>query len=80
MKTEPPNKQEMAGQEIAAQVNNPKLIFLQPMCDECKNEPHTRLWCEDDVWAGEDCEECGRELPESSRYVLLSTGFAKTVA
>lgn len=55
-----------------------EVIYLEPYCAECGEPdwPHMegRQWCEDDVWSGQRCEECGEKLPETPRYVRASKG------
>lgn len=53
-----------------------QIIYLEPVCTDC-GEPEWprmegRLWCEDDVWGGQPCPECGERLPEAPRYVRAS--------
>jgi len=58
-------------------MNNPKEIYLQPICPECDVElpggdPNYegRQWCTDSVWDS-DCDGCGREVL-TPRYVLTT--------
>lgn len=48
----------------------PTTIYLEPGCPKCGWEPVDPQWCEDNVWDGERCEECGEELPYHVPYVL----------
>lgn len=51
---------------MSERVNHPRVIWLQPWCDECDRESSEgRMWCQDDVWG--ECDHCGKK---PIRYVM----------
>lgn len=48
----------------------PREIYLEPDCPNCGEPGHEvgRMWCEDDVWSGDCCDDCGVEL-QAIEYV-----------
>lgn len=46
--------------------HHPRVIWLQPWCEECDRNPGDgRMWCHDDVWG--TCDDCGKK---AIRYVM----------
>lgn len=45
-----------------------KRIYIEVQCD-CQND-EVGEWCEDDMWSGEECLDCGKEIPQALVYKL----------
>jgi hypothetical protein len=48
------------------------IIYLEPVCPNCDKGFYSegRLWCQDDVWDGDVCEDCLEKMPPATVYEI----------